>query len=207
MIEREHIWGRPARTLVGGARQPPRRRVASRRALLNRPGGIGTEAPPTTPQPRVEQVPHRVAEHVQALHDNRQAQPWPERQPRRHLHELTPFPAQPSPAGNRNRQTESREAQRRGIKANPEQPALVETLAATVRWELMSEASAIGPPTPRLEEKRKRLEDALLGLHGQICWWMPEEDRQRSCAACLPMIGELAGLLTYRPVRPADPSR
>ena len=33
-------------------------------APLNRRGGAGTEPSPTTPEPRVEQVPHGVAEHV-----------------------------------------------------------------------------------------------------------------------------------------------
>ena len=56
-----------------------------RRALLNRPGGSGTETT-TAPQPRVEQIPHGVAEHVEAVHGNRQAKTRPESQPWRHLH-------------------------------------------------------------------------------------------------------------------------
>ena len=33
-------------------------------ALLNRPGGAGTETTATAPQPRVKQIPHGIAEHV-----------------------------------------------------------------------------------------------------------------------------------------------
>ena len=55
----------------------------------------------TSPQPGVKQVPHRVAEHVEGVDDNRQAQPRPDRQPWRHLHVLAPFPAEhASPARN-----------------------------------------------------------------------------------------------------------
>ena len=49
------------------------------RRVLHRPGGAGIKAAATTPQPRVEQVPHGVAEHVQTVHDNCQAQPRPDR--------------------------------------------------------------------------------------------------------------------------------
>ena len=38
--------------------------------------------------------PDRVVEHVRTVHDNRQAQARPDRQRRRHLHELAPFPAE-----------------------------------------------------------------------------------------------------------------
>ena len=48
---------------------------ASRRALSNRPCDLGTETPATAPEPWVEQVPHRVAEHVEAVHDNRRHSP------------------------------------------------------------------------------------------------------------------------------------
>ena len=41
-----------------------RMRSEAAAGLLDRPGGIGTQTPTTTPQPWVEQVPHRVAEHV-----------------------------------------------------------------------------------------------------------------------------------------------
>ena len=47
-----------------------------------------------TSQPRVEQVAHRVAEHVQTVHDNCQAEAGPQSQPRRHLHVLAPLPAE-----------------------------------------------------------------------------------------------------------------
>ena len=50
--------------LLGGVHGPARRHVAPRRALLNRPGGSGTETTTATPQPRVEEVPGGVAEHV-----------------------------------------------------------------------------------------------------------------------------------------------
>ena len=68
----------------------------------------------TAPQPRIEQVPHGIAEHVEGVDDNRQANPRPERQPRRRLHVSAPFPAEhPSPTGKVDGQTESQEAQRR----------------------------------------------------------------------------------------------
>ena len=66
----------------------------------------------TAPHPRVEQVPHRVAEHVGGVDDNRQAKSWPERQPWRHLHVATPFTAEHgTPVRNLGWQTESQEAQ------------------------------------------------------------------------------------------------
>ena len=37
--------------------------------------GARTQTTTTTPQPWVEQIAHRVAEHVEAVHDDRQAQP------------------------------------------------------------------------------------------------------------------------------------
>ncbi len=65
------------------------------------------------PQPGIEQVPHGVAEHIETVNDNRQAKPWPERQPGRLLHVLASFPAEhPSPAGHLDGQPESEEAQR-----------------------------------------------------------------------------------------------
>ena len=68
----------------------------------------------TAPQPGIQQIPHGIAEHVETVDDNRQAQAWPERQPRRRLHVSAPFPAEhPSPAGKVDGQTESQEAQRR----------------------------------------------------------------------------------------------
>ena len=73
----------------------------------------GTITALSTPQPRVEQVPEGIAEHVEGVDGNRQAEPGPECQPGRRLHEPAPFPAEhPSPAGNLDRQTESQEAQR-----------------------------------------------------------------------------------------------
>ena len=67
----------------------------------------------TALQPGIKQVPHRIAEHVEGVDDNRQAQPRPEGQPGGHLHVLTSFPAeQTSPAGNLDGQPESEEAQR-----------------------------------------------------------------------------------------------
>ena len=68
----------------------------------------------TTTKSGIQQVPEGVTEHVEGVDDNCQAEPRPERQPWRHLHESTPFAAQhPSPAGNLRGQTESEEAQRR----------------------------------------------------------------------------------------------
>ena len=67
----------------------------------------------TAPQPRVEQVPEGVAEHVEGVDDKRQAKPRPERQPGRHLHVFAPFAAEhPAPAGNAREQAEAEEAQR-----------------------------------------------------------------------------------------------
>ena len=67
----------------------------------------------TAPQPGVEQVPHRIAEHVEGVDDQRQENPWPQGQPRRHLHVLTSFPAEhPSPTWKGGGKTESQETQR-----------------------------------------------------------------------------------------------
>ncbi len=67
------------------------------RTLSNRRGAAASENPTTTPQPWIEQVPHRVTEHV--------SQPW------RRLHILTPFSAEhTSPARKVDWQTESEEA-------------------------------------------------------------------------------------------------
>ena len=67
----------------------------------------------TAPQPRVEQIPEGISEHVEGVDGNRQGKPRPERQSGRLLHELAPFPAEhPSPAGNLDGQPESEEAQR-----------------------------------------------------------------------------------------------
>ncbi len=66
----------------------------------------------TTPQPGIEQAPHRVAKHVEGVDDICQAKPRPERQPGGHLHVLTSFPAeQTTPAGNIGGQTEAEKAQ------------------------------------------------------------------------------------------------
>ena len=91
VIEREDICGRFIRTSASGADGRPRPRVATCAAagahpywephavrcvgfvflldcaFLNGPGAVGTQTPPTTPEPRVEQVPHRVAEHVETV--------------------------------------------------------------------------------------------------------------------------------------------
>ena len=62
----------------------------------------------------VEQVPEGVTKHVEGVDDKRQAKPRPESQVWRHLHELTPVPAeQTSPLRNRGWQTVSEEVQRR----------------------------------------------------------------------------------------------
>ena len=75
------------------------------------PCGAVTSLPAS--QPGIEQIPHGIAEHVEAVHHNRQENPWPERQPGGHLHVLTSFPAeQTSPASNLGGQSESQEAQR-----------------------------------------------------------------------------------------------
>ena len=67
----------------------------------------------TASQPRVEQIPHGVAEHVETENDHRQAKPRQESQRWRHFHESTPFPAEhTAPAGNLDGQTKSEEAQR-----------------------------------------------------------------------------------------------
>ena len=64
-------------------------------------------------QPRIKKVPYRIAEHAQTVDDNRQAKPWPERQPWCHLHVLFSTPAeQTSPLRKLDWQTESEEAQR-----------------------------------------------------------------------------------------------
>ena len=52
------------------------------------------DSPLAAPEPGVEEVPHGVAEHVETVNDNSQERPRPERQPWRHLHVLTPFPAE-----------------------------------------------------------------------------------------------------------------
>ena len=48
----------------------------------------------TTPQPWVAQIPEGIAEHVEGVDGNRQAEPGPERQPGRLLHEPAPIPAE-----------------------------------------------------------------------------------------------------------------
>ena len=66
----------------------------------------------TALQPGIQQVSHRIAEHVEGVDDNRQAKPWPESQVWRHLHVFPPFPAeQTTPARNLGWQPESEEAQ------------------------------------------------------------------------------------------------
>ena len=68
----------------------------------------------STTKSGIEQIPEGVAEHVEGVDDKRQAKPRPESQVWRHLHELTPVPAeQTSPLRNRGWQTVSEEAQRR----------------------------------------------------------------------------------------------
>ncbi len=65
-------------------------------------------------QPGVEQVSHRVTEHVEGVDDNRQEDTGPESQPRRHLHVQASFPAEhATPAGYLEGQPVSEEAQRR----------------------------------------------------------------------------------------------
>ena len=81
------------------------------RTLSNRRGAAASENPTTTPQPWIEQVPHRVTEHVQTVDCNRQAKTRPQSQPWRRLHILTPFSAEhTSPARKVDWQTESEEA-------------------------------------------------------------------------------------------------
>ena len=71
-------------------------------------------------QPGVEQVSHRVAEHVEGVDDNRQEDTGPESQPRRHLHVQASFPAEhATPAGYLEGQPVSEEAQRRLGNDNP----------------------------------------------------------------------------------------
>ncbi len=67
----------------------------------------------STPQPGVEQIPHGVAEQVEAVDRHGQAQPGPERQPRRNLHVLATLATQhAAPARDVRRQAEAQEAQR-----------------------------------------------------------------------------------------------
>ena len=66
-----------------------------------------------TPEPWIEQVPHGVAEHVQAIDGNGQEEARPESQRRQDLHVLAPFTAEHTPpVRNPRGQTESEEAQR-----------------------------------------------------------------------------------------------
>ena len=72
----------------------------------------GAQATATAAQPRVEQVAHRIAEHVEPINDNGQENSRSDRQPGGHFHVLASFPAeQSSPTGNPDRQSESEEAQ------------------------------------------------------------------------------------------------
>ena len=67
----------------------------------------------STPQSGVEQIPEGIAEHVEGVDGNRQAEPGPECQPWGYLHVLTPFPTeQTPPARNRGWQPVSEKAQR-----------------------------------------------------------------------------------------------
>ena len=67
----------------------------------------------TAPQPGVEQIPHGIAEQVEAVDSHGQAQAGPERQPRRNLHVLAALATQhASPARDVRRQAEAQEAQR-----------------------------------------------------------------------------------------------
>ena len=52
------------------------------RALSNRPAAIRTQTPPTAPQPWIEQVAHRVAEHVETVNGNGQGKTGKESQVR-----------------------------------------------------------------------------------------------------------------------------
>ena len=66
----------------------------------------------TAPQSGIEQVPHGIAEHVDAVDHNRQADTRPDGQSRRDLHVLAPLSAEhASPAGNAGWQTEPQKAQ------------------------------------------------------------------------------------------------
>ena len=68
----------------------------------------------TSSQSRIEQIPQRITEHVEAVNGNRQGNTRPERQPGRLLHVSTSIPAEhASPAWNIGRQTISEKAQRR----------------------------------------------------------------------------------------------
>ena len=62
--------------------------------LSNRPFHLAAEMPRTTPEARVQQVAHGVAEHVEAVHGERQAATGPEGKPWRHFHVLAPLPAE-----------------------------------------------------------------------------------------------------------------
>jgi hypothetical protein len=44
----------------------------------SRPGAKGAKAPHTTPEPRIKQVPHRIAEHVQTVNGYRQTKTRPD---------------------------------------------------------------------------------------------------------------------------------
>ena len=72
----------------------------------------GAELAASAAQARVEQVAHRIAQHVETVHHDRQAQPGPQRQPRRLLHEPPPLPAEhPAPARDLDGQPEAEKAQ------------------------------------------------------------------------------------------------
>ena len=100
----EHLWNiekaRGIRTSEEGSNSHPHS-VSVRGGRRCRAGGV-------------EQVAQRVAEHVDAVHHDGQAQARPDRQPRRHLHVLAAFPAQhPAPARHPGRQAEPQKAQGR----------------------------------------------------------------------------------------------
>ena len=80
-------------------------------AQLDRRGAAGSQTPPAA-QPRIEQVSHGITQHVETVHHDRQAQPGPQRQPRRLLHEPPPLPAEhPAPARDLDGQPEAEKAQ------------------------------------------------------------------------------------------------
>ena len=101
------------RTGVGVDSIDVARATGRTRTLSNRRGAAASETTAATPQPRVEQVSHGVAEHVETEDGDSQAQTGPERQPRRYLHILASLPAeQTPPIRSPGRQTKSEEAQR-----------------------------------------------------------------------------------------------
>ena len=62
--------------------------------FLDRLRAIGTGLPHAALQPRVKQVTHRIAEHVQTVNGYRQTKTGPESQPWRLLHVFAPLPTE-----------------------------------------------------------------------------------------------------------------